>query len=290
MKCDAVKVLLSTYFDGELPERDAAEVKLHLLTCADCQLELASYERMSDMLRAPLGGAPDNWARISTRLEEDDNAVVPSSLIKGRSLKHRFPVFVAILAASLLFIAALSTNFHGTHPHASTAAVDLSEYVELAAEKPSLALQTMEERFKGQEVKLDHAKEVLGYEPAIASSLPSSVKLVSTTALTLPGCDCGAGKCTCGPNGCNCAASLCRREDGTEFLVLEHCKTQELTFGDLPTQIASRGPSELRVVEAGEKVAATWNTAERKVTALGLKDIAEAKELSATTRNLMLLN
>jgi hypothetical protein len=281
MNCENAKSYLSIYFDNQLNEELAQEVEEHLASCVDCQNEIAAFERIGDTLR-DVEGAPsvDAWQKIESALDKDERVGISPQ--KSAWSKYAVPTFIAALAASICLAVLFKSLFTET-PTIAMRSVDLSPFVQLAATNPELALKTMGEKYKGVEVQPEQAKTMLGYEPAFLHSNPGGMTLVSAKVLTLPGCNCGIGKCTCGPNGCNCIASLCRRADGTELVILEHCKMQVLTFGELPMQ-SVKSSGQFKVIGQDGALAASWDAIDRKVTALGIKGVAEADELETSTR------
>ncbi|HTU64048.1 MAG TPA: zf-HC2 domain-containing protein [Polyangiales bacterium] len=60
------KEKLQRHHDGELNEQEAADVRQHLRTCAACQAELDSLERLSDMVR----WSTDDTAAASEQSDE----------------------------------------------------------------------------------------------------------------------------------------------------------------------------------------------------------------------------
>lgn len=52
MNCETVKELLWGYCEGELSEQEAADVKAHLESCAECRRELELCREMQEMLHA----------------------------------------------------------------------------------------------------------------------------------------------------------------------------------------------------------------------------------------------
>ena len=80
------------------------------------------------------------------------------------------------------------------------------------------------------------------------NALPGNARMVSTKLIQFPYYKCLNGACTYGPGGCNCVACFCERPDGSTYLVLEHCKSQSVTFGDLPVQLVKRGNRHLQQV------------------------------------------
>jgi Putative zinc-finger len=73
MKCDDCFNLLEEYIDGEVIERDAAQVSAHLITCAACahELEALTAEReVYALYDRELTVSPAMWNAIATRTAE----------------------------------------------------------------------------------------------------------------------------------------------------------------------------------------------------------------------------
>src|SRR5207302_239037 len=77
MKCNECLNLIEQYIDGETPERDAAQVSAHLITCANCAREFETltaeqeiYARYDRELEIP----PSMWTAIAAHTAAEDNA------------------------------------------------------------------------------------------------------------------------------------------------------------------------------------------------------------------------
>src|SRR5947209_10830118 len=77
MKCNECLNLIEQYIDGETPERDAAQVSAHLITCANCAREFETltgeqeiYARYDRELEIP----QSMWTAIAARTAAEDNA------------------------------------------------------------------------------------------------------------------------------------------------------------------------------------------------------------------------
>lgn len=308
MNCAQAKDLLSPYYDGELSDELAVGVRQHVHHCSACQAELASFQQLSAAVcwaPAPRP-AEDNWHRIASRLEAQssqspslqpveasESVDTPVGGTVARPSKFGGPrtaaaMAILALAASLLVIVGLRAPRGGSAHHESpqvASTVDYQDVFQLFEQQPHLAMETLSRRYAGREVSADQAETLLGYRPSIAAGLPSQTRLVSTRVLKLPQCKCAGGKCTCGPGECNCAACLCERPDGSKFLVFEQCKTQDVTFGDLPFTIAKRDSRDVQFVKSHNRLAVSWVKDNRRLTAIGLKDEAEAESLITALGN-----
>ncbi len=180
-----------------------------------------------------------------------------------------------------------SMNPYGSANSASispvNAVIDFQELLTTQIQ-PRQALVALSQQFRGKETPPADARTLLGYEPSMARELPDGLQLVALQVLKLPHCKCPAGKCTCGPGGCNCSVSLCQRVDGSDLLVIEHCESQPISFGDIPSELVHRAEQEFRFLKAGEQYAATWTANQRRLTAIGLNDLEEAALLIADAK------
>src|SRR3989442_10829555 len=73
MTCETIKKELVAYRDGELRERDRAQIAAHLSTCAACTREEARLVRVSQLLTTleRVTPSPDFAATFWRRLEQE---------------------------------------------------------------------------------------------------------------------------------------------------------------------------------------------------------------------------
>ncbi len=300
MRCQDATELLSAYFDEELNDSDAARVRQHVQTCQRCQTELQSFERihvLAGQFQEPKIAAP-SWESFAARLQvSQQQAPQQSTLLteRRRSRTKDVVIIVAALAASVLIMLAVrrpeksdrQTDGHA-HSHSSAMAgvmptlIDFQEVVSNFQHDAMHASEAFSALYAGEEVSIENAEQKLGYRPQVKQALPAGVQLVSTRVLKLPECNCVEGECLCGPNGCNCLACVCERPDGSKFMLVENCKSQKTSFGDLPTQLVRRGNRELKVTQTDKGLAASWEGARARMTAIGLRDISELDGLLAS--------
>ena len=302
MRCQDATELLSAYFDEELSDSDSTRVRQHVQTCQRCQAELHSFERihvLAGQYQEPQQGAAPSWESFAARLQASQQTTPQSTLPpKRRWSKTRDVVtIVAALAASVLIMLASrrpetseshSKGHAHSHSHSNTmasvmpTAIDFQAVVSNFQHDAMHASEAFSALYAGEEVSMENAEQRLGYRPQLKQSLPAGVQLVSTRVLKLPECNCVEGECLCGPNGCNCLACVCERPDGSKFLLVENCKSQISSFGDLPTQIVHRGNRELKVTQTDKGLAASWEGTRARMTAIGLRDISELDGLLAS--------
>lgn len=178
---------------------------------------------------------------------------------------------------------AASAGVSSTGASSVNAVIDFQDLLTTGLQ-PRQALAALSQQFRGKETPPADARALLGYEPSMAQELPGGLQLVSLQVLKLPHCNCPAGKCTCGPGGCNCSVSLCERADGSDLLVVEHCESQPISFGDFPAELVRRAEQEFHFLKAGKQYAATWTANQRRLTAIGVNDLEEAALLIANNK------
>ncbi len=309
MNCNSVRDQLSAYMDGEMSPALAAQVDQHFLGCESCAKELGEFKQLGDLARAHLESAsqPPAWAMIAAKLDNP----VSAELVSGTALaagtlttdfKNRglaparsqnwktISGAIVSLAATVLIVANMMTPNHETRPttnQASVAAVNLQPVLELFQTNAPAALNALESQFTLKDVALSDADADFGRPTYVSTAakehtLPGDAMVASTKIFSLPFCQCPKGQCTCGPGGCNCVACVCERPDGTTYLVLEHCKSQAVSFGDLPVQLVKRGDREVQQITIDGTETISFNRPSGKITVVGLRGELEIETLMAS--------
>ncbi|MEZ6080199.1 MAG: zf-HC2 domain-containing protein [Pirellulaceae bacterium] len=298
MNCQQVCDQLSSYFDGELEAGSQAEMQQHFRQCNSCSDELASYQALRELLQLSVSKASlvalPSWESIAARLDQTDEAAPQLASSMANHWKAAAGIVCAI-AASVVFFASLrgtlqhdaASHNHSTLKQAGAATMNLQPVLALFAQSPELAVALLTDKFATKSLSITELDSSFGRPTLVGSlagsgSLPSNAKVVSSQLLSFPFCSCPEGACNCGPNGCNCAASVCQRPDGSRFLVLEHCKSQDVSFGDLPTQLVSRGDLHLQQATSHGTQAVSWERETGCMTVIGLRDVAEIGTLLAS--------
>ncbi len=303
MYCNSVRDQLSAYMDGEMPPALAAQVEQHLSACESCAKELGKFKQLSNLARDHVesAGLPPAWATIAAKL---DHSVNGSATAAGSSTIHRnrglapdrslnwktISGAIVALAATVLVIANMMTPNHETHPtmnQASVAAVNLQPVLELFRSNAPAALNALASQFTLKDVALADADADFGRATYVSTAatkhtLPGDAMVKSTKTFSFPFCQCPEGQCTCGPGGCHCIACVCERPDGTTYLVLEHCKSQAVSFGDLPVQLVKRGDREVQQVTIDGMKTISFDRLAGKITVVGLRGESEIETLMAS--------
>lgn len=269
MDCVTSKEYLSAYCDGQLSAELASQLHDHVSTCSDCSAEVASFGRLSRLIIESNVPAPPTglWANIETGMQTSTEV---RSVVAHRYMEVSPRVLRLGLAASLLLAVGIwrssQSHLNDRHRH-DELAVNLQDVMSTFAKEPLLAVNKLSEQYQGVEVALDAAEDLLGYRPAIGKNLPAGYQLTSTRVLKMP----------C----CNCSASICRRDDGTSFVVFEHDVEQQMSFGDTPAISAKCCGKECRLMQMPKQLAVTWNKGKRQLTAIGVNGIEEVASLVA---------
>lgn len=300
MNCKLVHEQLSAFMDAEMSSAMAADVQLHLDTCEGCAKELAQFKQLGELARASVKAsvAPPSWDAIEQRLSgtttpvrlasnDSSNRVSESQRnVKWSTLAGA----MVALAATVLFFANLTSPKHDNHSttnQASVAAVNLQPVLELFQRDTQAAIDALKSQFVLNDVDLADADVGFGRPTYVSTAmkdhvLPGGATVASTKTFSFPSCQCPEGHCTCGPGGCNCIACVCERPDGSTYLVFEQCKSQAVSFGDLPVQIVKRDGREIQQVTVNGTKAISFNRDNGKVTVVGLRNDAEIDSLFAS--------
>ncbi|MBL8812495.1 MAG: zf-HC2 domain-containing protein [Planctomycetaceae bacterium] len=266
MNCDDVNAKLSEFYDRELPADQMAEISEHVNNCDGCTAELRSFGQIGRLFREQGESitASGNWAGIVVRLDEQT----------GRFSKWRFPRssyrLASLIAASLIaavvigYWAALRTSHDGIE---LVAAAHVHKTLTRFPQKPRAVVDELSTQYDGTLVSLAAAKELLGYEPVVSLLSSSGYRVASTHVLKMP----------C----CKCSASLCVRQDGSEFLIFEHNEEQPMWFGDSPTISARCCGQVCHCAQMPDQLAVTWKVGPRFVTAIGVEGLDEIARLMA---------
>ena len=300
MNCNMVREQLSAFMDAELSSDTAAEVQLHLDVCESCAKELAQFKRLGELARASVESsvALPAWDAIEHRLSGTATTVrLASNVHVNRVTESQRSVrlstlagAVVALAATVLLFATLNVSKHknqSSSNQASVAAVNLQPVLELFQRDTHAAIDALKSQFVLNDVDLADADVGFGRPTYVSMAmkdhvLPGGATVASTKTFSFPSCQCPEGHCTCGPGGCNCIACVCERPDGSTYLVFEQCKSQAVSFGDLPVQIVKRDGREIQQVTVNGTKAISFNRDNGKVTVVGLRSDAEIDSLFAS--------
>jgi anti-sigma factor RsiW len=113
------KEKLQRHYDGDLSGPEAADAQQHLLSCAQCEAELARFERLGDMLRwstdDATAAADVDFSQMFTHIEravqDERRSSVPDNVVslqskRSRLLQRAAPTLgaLAIAAVALLMV------------------------------------------------------------------------------------------------------------------------------------------------------------------------------------------
>lgn len=107
MKCAECQALVQEYFDGELDQRAAAALSVHLESCSSCrsQLEQLAFEqRTYQSYDRELDVSPALWVKVRERLTKEDNGRTltlfgGSQIAFSKLLSWRFSAAAAVAVA-----------------------------------------------------------------------------------------------------------------------------------------------------------------------------------------------
>ena len=271
MKCSEIQEQLSAYHDGELASEMREAVTAHLAGCKQCASQLAAFAGCSDALgQLPQPSVPPTvWAGIATKLDQDagqNEQVMPPTSDQPHS--SWLTIRRLALAASVLLVLGLGfwMTHHSEHSgHSAEFVMTMDHYLKTLASDPDQAEKFLLDKYNGQIVEPEDAVRLVGYRAAIASGLPDQYTLTSTSVMKMP----------C----CTCVKAVCKRNDGSTLVLFEHDDEETEWFGERQASMATCGDKECCLVDLDSSIAATWQRGSRWITAVGVRDTAEVREL-----------
>ena len=263
MNCAEAKSLLSAYHDQELLPTICAQLREHLDGCLDCQGELKIIQQISSLAEpirtAPI--VPVNWSLIAEQLTPKPLAIES----RRNTLTSNRRVMWAIAAVFLFaIILAVANNWGGKHDHTETA-YSFQTFSAEFTQNPERAQQTLLSHYKGQKVTLTEASLKLNYQPVVAAGLPTGYVVKDSYLLEMP----------C----CLCLQTICERPDGSQFVILEHAKEQDIWPSNLSTvkTLCQGYPTTMTDVDG--TLAVTCQMHNRNLTMIAAKSLDEATNL-----------
>ena len=256
MDCSQVRELLSPYYDGALSADDRAVVAEHLSHCPACEVELEAFRRLSALVHsvAPAPPPDDRWSELARRLEENT---------LGRPKPHRrrrvFGLAALAAAATALIAVGMFGHRGGMDGHDAQMTAHFGDYMAMFERNPSAAQNFLASSFAHQ--PLDHDRQSGG----IAAALPASYTLHSAQVWDMPCCP--------------CVQIVCQRPDGSLLAIFEHEEPQPMWFAGRSTMQKDCGGKSCTLVVMEGQLAATWRAADRQITVVGARDVAEVSEL-----------
>lgn len=272
MNCDQIQANLSAYHDGELDQDSRQAISLHLAGCQDCASLLAEFESYTNLFQQiPKPEAPlATWQALSAEFERQQVTLAPATSDDSESRRRSWHAIGRLaLAASLLVVVGfgiwLSRPSANHAHHGDEFAMTMDHYFKTLSVNPDQAEQFLLSKYDGKTVAPTDAIKLVGFQPAVASGLPSEYTLASTSVITMP----------C----CTCVKSVCKRQDGSTLVLFEHDDDDTQWFGKRPARMATCGDQECCLVDLNESIAATWKRGSRWMTAVGARDSDEVGKL-----------
>ena len=284
MKYDQTSKQLSAYFDAELDVESTESIRLHLEHCSDCSQQLSWFRRLR--LEAGKWSADEepswspSWAAIEQRM--NGMATFSSKPWQRKEVTLRQMGVVLTLAASIVLFVRFSDSTQSTRQPLvpdNIASIDFQDVINRCARDPQAAVESLSNQYAGLDVTLADVEVKLGYRPLIFAMAADDVQLVSTKLLQFPNCSGSAIDSKIEPRLHNCVACICQRNDGSRFLVVEHCHRQDVSFGKLAKHWFNRDGQPLQLLMLPKSVTASWEANEHRVTAIGLHSHEEANAL-----------
>lgn len=270
MNCSEAINLLSALHDGELSSDLHQSVEQHVRQCESCAAAHADFVALSSLVieQSTLEPPADLWGRIESTLDSDSTAIAPVAPAKNwRDLFRDSKRSRATVAVVLIAVFGFAFIVHETmdHGHDEHLAVNFDQFLNEFPKSPERAQKLLHANYPSDLVDVDQATLEVKYRPAVANSLPEGYTLDSVHLVRMP----------C----CLCVEALCTAPDGIRVAVLEHAVDQPVWFGDRPTEECNCNGREVRLLHFDGQLAATWKSATRFLTVIGIRDQEALREL-----------
>ena len=132
--CERYGLMISAMLDGELCERDKAELSAHIAGCERCGALAAAFAAASGALSGELEGPPED---LHGAIMEKIGAAAKVRRSQTRFMRLR-PIIAAAACVAVVAVTLLAAN-HGLRSAKSTAAGGAAESFATAPEAPSYA-------------------------------------------------------------------------------------------------------------------------------------------------------
>lgn len=269
MQCSKVQSLLSAYLDDELAADERASAAEHVENCPACACELQRFAELSEMAGTfDMPQPPDQlWSRIESQVAE-----LPQGQRAGQGNRRPAwaPGVVAVAATVLIAIGVgwlVGQSLFPRDAHAMFAR-KFGEYLDTFRSDPTAAQQMLLANYQAAPIHPEEAVRHVGYRPLVASGLPDAYTVEATYVMKMP----------C----CTCVQTVCKRRDGSALAIFEH--DDEIVtgrIGDKPGITTRCCGKECCLVDLDDRIAATWQHGTRRVTLVGVQDLAEVNQLVA---------
>jgi len=267
VNCSEIKKRLSLFHDNQLSQGGAAHLAVHATDCESCAAELAFFQQLSGLSRQLTDPpAPAHvWEELQAKLEAPTE---PRSVLT-RFLTDHVPSRLLALAATILVATGMGAVAYQAwfSPGYDHLAVDFSHYLEQFVERPDDAQQMLLAKYDGRPVSLAEAANVLGYTPVAAKGLPPEYSLEEVHLLEMP----------C----CTSIQVMCKNKAGQKIVIFEHAIDQPVSFSGLPTVESLCYDVPTNVIQAGDRLAATWREGQRHITIVGAANLDDVTDFVA---------
>jgi len=266
MECSQVQSLLSAYLDDELGAEARSRAAGHLQRCEACADQLQKFAALSQAAGALDAPEPpaELWGRIEAQLDETSQA-------QGAGQARRRPAWVlsvAALAATVLIaigIGWLARQSWLSPDEQAVFARDFGRYLDAFRSNPDDAQQMLLATYQAAPIHPEEAVRHVGYRPLAANGLPGEYTVEETYVMRMP----------C----CTCVQTVCKRRDGSVLAIFEHDdETVTGRIGDKHGITTRCCGKDCCLVDLNDRIAATWRHGSRRVTLVGVHDLAEVNQ------------
>jgi anti-sigma factor RsiW len=264
MNCEAVRDLLSAYYDRELAPDVEVAVREHLQDCPECAEQLSQFAELSKLaadMRQPEVPA-GMWSSIDASLHAppERSGTKPA----WRRLAPMATAAMLLVAASLALLAWWMR--HPADEHHEMAET-FGRYLDRFQQSPEKAEEVLLARYGGRLVDPQQAHAEAQFSPNAPAELPQGFSREAIYVLKMP----------C----CTCTQTIYKDDRGHVLSLFEHTELQRSWFGDRPTITAQCHGKPTCLVQLQGQLAACWKSGPRHLTIVGAQDVEQVSELVA---------
>lgn len=258
MNCAGVRSRMSAYFDDELDAASRKTVAAHLEACTACADELASFASISATASKLDASFARDVRTVSVRPSRRaaPRPAAPHAATDSRRAKPVASAAAAsVVAAAMILVAWLALPDRGSR---ASFAIDFDRYASGFAVDPEGTQKIIVATHSGRRIAARDAAHEVGWEPSILHATSAGNRR-DVFVLCM--------------HRCVCVQTLSSSGEGVTVAAFEYDADQPEWFGERPAIESRFGDTGVKIVQFGDRLAATWHVGERKVTVVGLPNL-----------------
>ncbi len=260
---------LTALFDDELPPDEAAEVRRHVTSCAECLETLADMERtrQAAQMLPDYPVSDEVWHRIEGRLPQKARVISLFSRVSFFSRPVRQWAMAAAVVVAIAIGALIATGSLGpfsergpaTVQHRATNPLAFDYGLYLAALTEPVRMQQFVAKYNRRQVTLQQALAALDVpvEEKLLAEVPAGLDLKAVYVLD---------------NACCQSVQVTYQHNGSEVILFRQPKGLPVQFAGYEIEPAAVGGKHCLMVDSGRYCAITFSTEQAQYVVIGRRD------------------